>query len=48
MEKTKSNIKFKVDMTGEEEAWKKKTKYRVGLKRLANEAAKKMRAATHP
>ena len=33
--------------TGEED-WKKKTKDRVGWKRLSDEAVKKLRAAPHP
>ncbi len=33
---------------GEEEDWKKRTRYRGGWKRLSDEAVKKMRAARHP
>ena len=32
---------------GEEEDWKKKTRYRGGWKRLSDEAVKKLRAAAH-
>ena len=33
---------------GEEEDWKKKTRYRGGWRRLSDEAVNKVRAAPHP
>ena len=41
-------VKRYVKKAGEEEDWKKKTRDRGGLKRLADEAVKKLRAAPHP
>ena len=41
-------VKRDVMKTGEEEVWKKKTRYRGGWKRLPDEAVKKLRAAPHP
>ena len=38
-------MKRDVMKTGEEEVWKKKTRYRGGWKRLSDEAVKKLRAA---
>ena len=34
--------------TGEEDDWKKKTRYRGGWKRLSDEAVKKLRTAPYP
>ena len=34
--------------TGQEEDWKKKTRYREGWKRLSDEAVKMLLAASHP
>ena len=41
-------VKRDVRKAGEEEDWKKKTRDRVGWKRLSDEAVKKLRAAPHP
>ena len=41
-------IKRDVRKAGEEEDWKKKTRYRGGWKRLSDEAVMKLRAAPHP
>ena len=41
-------VKRDVKKTGEEGDWKKKTQDRVGWKRLADEAVKKLQAAPHP
>ncbi len=42
------SVKIDVGKAGEEEDWKKKTRYRGGWKRLSDEAVKKLRAAPHP
>ena len=41
-------VKRDVKKAGEEGDWKKKTQYRVGWKRLADEAVKKLQASSHP
>ncbi len=41
-------VKRDVRKAVEEEDWKKKTRDRVGWKRLSDEAVKKLRAAPHP
>ena len=41
-------VKRDMKKAGEEGDWKKKTGNRVGWKRLADEAVKKLRAAPHP
>ena len=41
-------VKRDVRKAGEEEDWKKKTQDRVGWKRLADEAVKKLQASPHP
>ena len=41
-------VKRDVRKAGEEEDWKKKTRDRVGWKRLSDETVKKLRAAPHP
>ena len=41
-------VKRDVKKAGEEEDWKKKTRYRGGLKRQSDEAVKKLRAAPRP
>ena len=41
-------VKRDVKKAGEEGDWKKKTQYRVGWKRLADEAVKKLQASLHP
>ena len=44
----KDCVKRDVRKAGEEEDWKKKTRYRGGWKRLSDEAVKTLRAAPHP
>ena len=41
-------VKRDVKKAGEEEDWKKKTRDRVGWKRLADEVVKKLQASPHP
>ena len=41
-------VKRDVKKAGEEGDWKKKTQDRVGWKRLADEAVKKLQASPHP
>ena len=41
-------VKRDVRKAGEEEDWKKKTRDRGDLKRLSDEAVKKLQAAPHP